>query len=387
MLKLFSSFRSPRTLELLQPSFQARSLYLHSIPKTYIATSAAEESAPKKKPSSPPKKRERKESFRQQLWRKNKERARKLALEFVHLVVHGSKSAYKDARFLAGVVSSKPKKAYSIEEIRELQRIVRDLTKFVPFYAAIIIPAGELVLPIYLFLFPRAIPSYFQTENAMKEERYKYIDNQARAHRHLMTHLLTLMIRAGYDPSVKDPDGMKKFFIENKQRLLPLLKIEDMDSEMLRNANDFLMYEYVEGTYILNLLYKTTVNLPRYLINMAMWIVRKPYRAVWTHPFFHHTFKMNFFPFEWLKKRLLRYQFKKQLKTMKDQNYAVILNLFGKLDDETVLDVARERGHYVDKEEEAKKWLKEDWAKVAKINVEDELFLFWYTVIVYEHLA
>lgn len=388
MLKLISSFRVPKVLESIKPAIQTRSLYLPSVPKTYIATSSAgEEAAPKKKPVSTVKKERKKQSFKQQLFKKNQERLKHLLKEFVHLVVHGSKSAYKDAKFLAGVVSSKPKKAYSIEEIRELERIVRDLTKFVPFYAAIIIPAGELVLPIYLFLFPRAVPSYFRTETQMKEERYKLIDNQARAHRYLMTHLLSLMIKAGYDPSVKDPEGMKKFFIEKKQRLLPLLKIENMDSEMLRNANDFLMYEFVEGTFILNLLYRTTVNLPRLAINAAMWIARNPYRAVWTHPFFNWTFRMNFFPLEWLKRGLLRFQFKRQLKIMKDQNYAIMLNLFGKLEEEKVLDVARERGHYADKEEDAKKWLKEDWTKVSKINVENELFLFWYSVIVYEHLS
>lgn len=387
MLTRWSSFRALTVLEPFRPPACVNPIYLHQIPKNYITSSTVDDGAPKAKKASPPKKERKKESFKEQLYKKNKERVKKLALEFVHLVVHGSKSAYKDSKYICNVVSSKPKRGYTIEEIRENQRIVRDLMKFIPFYAAILIPAGELVLPIYLFLFPRAIPSYYSTEQALKEMRYKYIDQQARAHKHLKTYLLSAMIHCGFDPSVKDPDAMKKFFIARKERLLPMLKLGDMDSEHLRHANDFIMYEYVEGTYILNLLYKTIVNFPRYMINAAMWVARKPYRAIWNHIIFNYTFRMNFFPFEPIKKMVLKYQLKKQLKVMKAQNYAIILNQFGKLEDETVLDVARERGHYADKEEDARKWLKEDWTKIAKDNVENELFLFWYSVIVYEHFS
>jgi hypothetical protein len=382
MLKRFSSFKPLGLLEVPKPPLQTNFL-LNSIPRFHASSS--EDSTTKSKKPLPTKKERKKESFRKRLIEKNKERAKHLLKEFVHLVVHGSKSAYKDARYMAAVVSSKPKRSYTIEEIRELSRIKRDLTKFVPFYAAVLIPAGELALIPYLFLFPRAMPSYFITETSLKEEKYKYIDNQARAYKVLRQYLLSAMIKAGYDPSVKDPDGMKKFFIENQQKLLPLLQLDEMDSEILRNSSDFLMYEYVEGTFILNLLYKTIVNLPRYTINAAMWIARNSYRAVWTHPFFSHTFKMNFFPFEAIKRQFIKVQLKRQLKVMKHQNLAIILNQFGTLKEETVLDVARERGYYADKEEEARKWLKEEWNKISKDHIDDELFLFWYSVILYEY--
>jgi len=360
---------------------QYNPMYLSSIPKAYMAS----EDGQKKKTTVPAKKERKKESFRKRLYEKNKERLKHLLKEFVHLIVHGSKSAYKDARYLAAVVSSKPKRSYTIEEIRELSRIKRDLTKFVPFYAAVLIPAGELALIPYLFLFPRAVPSYFLTENTIKETKYKYIDNQARAYKVLRQYLLSAMIKAGYDPSEKGPDGMRKFFLENKERLMPLLSIDDMDSETLRNVSDFLMYEYVEGTFIINLLYNTIVNLPRQAINAAMWAARKSYRAVWTHPFFNYTFRLNFFPFEGIKKMLIKFQVQRRLKEMKHQNYAIILNQFGKLEEETVLDVARERGYYADKEEEARKWLKDEWNKITKEHIDNERFLFWYSVILYEY--
>ena len=50
----------------------------------------------------------KKESFKDQLVRKNKERIKHLAKEMVHLIVHGSKSIYQDLRYVAGVTSNKP---------------------------------------------------------------------------------------------------------------------------------------------------------------------------------------------------------------------------------------------------------------------------------------
>jgi len=383
MLKRLAYFKPIKFIEPMQTYRPYNAMHLASIPKAYMAS----EDGQKKKTTVPAKKEKKKESFKKRLYEKNKERLKHLLKEFVHLIVHGSKSAYKDARYLAAVVSSKPKRSYTIEEIRELSRIKRDLTKFVPFYAAVLIPAGELALIPYLFLFPRAVPSYFLTENAIKETKYKYIDNQARAYKVLREYLMSVMIRAGFDPSEKDADGMKKFFLENKERLVPMLGLRDMDSETLRNVSDFLMYEYVEGTFIVNLLYNTTVNLPRQAINAAMWVARKSYRAVWTHPFFNYTFRLNFFPFEFLKKHLIKFQVERRLKEMKHQNYAIILNQFGKLEEETVLDVGRERGYYADKEEEARKWLKEEWNQITKEHIDNEIFLFWYSVILYEYYS
>jgi len=326
----------------------------------------------------------KKETFAQQLLKKNKERVKKFAIEFVHMIVHGSKSAYKDAKYLASVVSSKPKKSYTVEEIREVKRVTSDLIKFVPFYASLIIPVGELALIPYLYLFPRAIPSYFLSEKSLKENKYKYVDNQAKAHEELKEYLLSSMSKAGYDATNTDAESMEKFFLENKETLLPFLSANKMNSETLKNASDFLMFEYVEGTYILNTLYRTLVNLPRYGINLAMWIARNNYRAVWDHPFFNYNFKMNFLPFEGLKKQLIKSQFEKQLKAMRAQNFAMLSGFYGKLGDGTMIDLARERGFETNKEEEAKKWLKEEWNPIAQAHINDEMYLFWYSVILYE---
>lgn len=387
MLNRFSSLRTLKSYQSLASRSKTTTLYPYPIPKTYITATIDIEDyiPPKGRNIRHTIKDKKKETFGHQLFKKHQEKAKHLIKEFIHLVVHGSKSAYKDAKYLASVVSSKPKKDYTVDEIREVNRIRRDLTKFVPFYAALIIPAGELALFPYLYLFPRAVPSYFMNEKAMKEEKYRYIDNQARAQDNLREQLLSVLKKAGYNAEQgesKDIQGMKKFFLENKETLLPLLNIKNMGSEALKNASDFLMFEYIEGTYILNLLYKTTVNLPRYGVNMAMWIARNSYRAIWTHPIFNYSFKMNTFPFEGAKQTLLRYQFEKQLNQMKAQNYALMMNQFGDLNEEAMLNLAKQRGYNTNKEEDAKKWLKEEWSPVVKDNLNDQIYMFWYSVLV-----
>lgn len=378
---MFKQFSAKALNALKQRKFQKTntSLHPHPVPKTYIAPTV-DELIPKGRAVANLKK---KETFAQQIIEKNKERIKKFAAELVHMVVHGSKSAYKDAKYMASVVSSKPKRSYTVEEIREIKRISIDLIKFVPFYAAIIIPAAEIALVPYLYLFPRAVPSYFVSETSMKEAKYKYIDNQTKAHDELKARLLSIMARVGYDTSNQDAESMKMFFEENKEALLPLLNAKKMDSETLKYASDFLMFEYVEGTYIFNKLYKTIVNLPRYGINLAMWIARNSYRAVWDHPFFNYNFKMNFLPFEGVKKGLIKSQFEKQLKSMKAQNFALLSSFFGGLNDNDMLDLARERGFNKNKEE-AKKWLKEEWNPIAQKHLNDEIYLFWYSVILYD---
>jgi len=380
MFNRYSTIRSLNTLKLIKTQKANANLHPHPTPKTYIV-STLDEFMPTGRALNALKK---KETFAEQLFKKNKEKVKKFAIEFVHMIVHGSKSAYKDAKYLASVVSSKPKKSYTVEEIREVKRVTIDLIKFVPFYAALIIPAGELALFPYLYLFPRAIPSYFMSEKSMKENKYKYIDNQARAHEELKSYLLSAMQKAGYDASKTDAQSMEKFFVENKEALLPFLSTSHMDSEALKSASDFLMFEYVEGTYILNTLYKTIVNLPRYGINLAMWVARNSYRAVWDHPFFNYNFKMNILPFEGLKKQLIKSQFEKQLKTMKAQNFAMLSSFFGNLGESQMLDLARERGFETKKEEEAERWLKEEWNPRVQTHSNDEIYLFWYSVILYE---
>ena len=48
-------------------------------------------------------------------------------------------------------------------ENKQFKRTVADMFRIVPFSVFIIIPFMELLLPVYIYLFPNALPSTFQS--------------------------------------------------------------------------------------------------------------------------------------------------------------------------------------------------------------------------------
>lgn len=65
---------------------------------------------------------------------------------------------YKDAIYWSRLARIDQK---TITEIRDYERISKDLLKMVPFSVFMTIPLMELALPPYLALFPNAIPKGF----------------------------------------------------------------------------------------------------------------------------------------------------------------------------------------------------------------------------------
>lgn len=64
----------------------------------------------------------------------------------------------------------------------EYKRIQKDLMKFLPFSVFVIIPALEVILPFYLYLFPHATPSQFYSEKSIGEVIEKKVALQRRGY-------------------------------------------------------------------------------------------------------------------------------------------------------------------------------------------------------------
>jgi len=320
----------------------------------------------------------------QKLYYENKDKVIQGTKDFINLVTQATKDAYKDAKYLKKVKTSKPKENMTVEEIIESERIKKDLIKFVPFTAAMTLPGGMALLLFIKAFFPRGTPTYFMTEEQIKEQHAGYLTKQAEAHNHVLAYLLKAMEEEGFDLSNKNKEDMKAFLAEHQEVLLDKLDTKKMNSDMLKSASDFLMFEYVEGTYILNTVYKTVVNLPRYGYNLGMYIAKNSYRAVWNHPFFNYKFKLNSTPFEQLKEGLIRRQLDKHLKVLRDENQAIVKNSFGEMKQEDYLQISQERGHVTESEEDAKKWIKKEWTPLVENKVDNEMLTFWYSVIQYD---
>ena len=64
----------------------------------------------------------------------------------------------------------------------EYKRIQKDLLKFLPFSIFVLIPALEVILPFYLYLFPHAMPSQFYSEKSIGEIIQKKVSLQRRGY-------------------------------------------------------------------------------------------------------------------------------------------------------------------------------------------------------------
>lgn len=60
----------------------------------------------------------------------------------------------------------------------KLQKITKDVVKFIPFSVFILIPGLELLLPAWLMIFPNAIPSQFQSPASRQKQITKLIANR-----------------------------------------------------------------------------------------------------------------------------------------------------------------------------------------------------------------
>jgi LETM1 and EF-hand domain-containing protein 1 len=64
------------------------------------------------------------------------------------------------------------------QEQRQFRRTVGDVIRIVPFSVFIIIPFMEFLLPVYLWLFPNALPSTFQSKSSKEARKKKDIQKK-----------------------------------------------------------------------------------------------------------------------------------------------------------------------------------------------------------------
>ena len=310
------------------------------------------------------------------------------AKEFIHLIIGGSKQSWKDFKYVRSI-TAKDSYFWNIVELREIRRIHKDQLKLVPFSLFVIIPLAELLLPVYLLLFPNAMPQPFMPEEVILKERVNFRKKQEEAHKELKQILKNTLSEFGYDPTNTSYEQLHDAFINNRELILQKLNFDNLDSESLKRACEFLMIEHFDGTNIINQLYKHTVNFPRYIINTLLFIIRSSYRVKWTHSFFNPHFKLNFFPFEPLKRILLEVQLKNNLSAIVRQNISLKnIGIDDKIAYHNLEDIARQRGIKAHEENEMKKRITGDYLNIIFDKLgNNENLIFWYSVIQFDQVS
>lgn len=95
----------------------------------------------------------------------------KMKMKFIlketkYTIVQGSKDLWTDLKWLSTLYRHKQPQYFTGFEIAESRRIQIDLLKFIPYSVLLLIPFAELALPVVLWLFPNAIPSFYLFDTA-----------------------------------------------------------------------------------------------------------------------------------------------------------------------------------------------------------------------------
>lgn len=80
-------------------------------------------------------------------------------------------------------------KKVTYSQSKKMQRVTRDVIKFIPFSLFIIIPGLELLLPAWLVIFPNAIPSQFQSAATRQKKMEQLLTNRNQAAEKLLYKL------------------------------------------------------------------------------------------------------------------------------------------------------------------------------------------------------
>lgn len=108
----------------------------------------------------------------------------------------------------------------------------------------------------------------------------------------------------------------------NKSSSNEELQTSNLDSETLIEVGNFLGMNLIKGTNIISTIFNSSINLPINIYNIFRKIRKmKAYKP--KHKIFNHEIKLNFGPFEFMKKKFLQYQINKHLNKIRNQDKAV----------------------------------------------------------------
>lgn len=86
--------------------------------------------------------------------------------ETKYTLAQGFRDLWSDTKWIINLYKTKESIEFTGYEMAESHRIKLDLLKFVPYSILLAIPFAELAIPVILWLFPNAIPSFFLFDNA-----------------------------------------------------------------------------------------------------------------------------------------------------------------------------------------------------------------------------
>lgn len=93
-------------------------------------------------------------------------KAKFILKEAKYTLVQGSKDLWNDTKWIVNLYKTKVDYEFTGYELAESHRIKIDMIKFIPYSVILVVPFAELSLPIILWLYPNAVPSFYLFDTA-----------------------------------------------------------------------------------------------------------------------------------------------------------------------------------------------------------------------------
>jgi hypothetical protein len=264
---------------------------------------------------------------------------------------------------------------FNINEYLRYRSVVYDLIKFAPYSLFLTIPFMELLLPLYLVIFPNSIPSQFFSEKTIGEINNAFKMKQKKGYQILKSKLY-IVFKEDFIKIKKEINIIKdnENDLEIKNRILQLDKelMKKIDNEWDSYYSKKLKFRYLnskEKEAILNLFYIeyiTGTNLINLVVNIPKSIYKYSYRLIKQEYPETKYIKVHipFFPFVNLQNSLFWLQMKYHFRRLKFEDDLMKKNITEQISGCNIFDIfniVRKRGFDISSEEDCRKFLENVW--------------------------
>lgn len=310
-----------------------------------------------------------------------------------------------------------------ISDYMRYKNIQKDLLKFLPFSVFVLIPVGEIFLPLYLYLFPNATPSQFFSEKKIGELINEKVKLQNRANEQLLQYLFTNLDSKHKDTfaelnqslaSETPTEELKLQFLQFESQLKSVLR--DNWNGNLENKLSFKSLSLYEKELVLMFLFKDMMsgvniinrlyNIPFILANFVKKMINKKIKSTSSEPpsaptpkkqrkpyqpnqnkSFHGKITLNIFPLSVFRSILLRIQIWHQYKLITRENNLfqreMIKEELEKCSESQIFEMGKRRGFgNMNKKDNIEKILEfqNKSSNLNEVNIE-----FWMNVLRYKY--
>jgi len=255
----------------------------------------------------------------------------------------------------------KPSYTYS----NKIQRVTKDVIKFIPFSIFILIPGLELLLPAWLIIFPNATPSQFQSKATGQKKMETLIKNRDQGAKRLLYKLPKFLHLLLENPHLTK---------EEREEVNELVKLVESDKVMYTELLHYkhLFYKYCDFKH-----FKTTT-----LIDMAHFMGLNPVTGLNTInnllSLFRVSIQIDNKFVSWFTKIILRRELRLFFNKIRREDSYLFWEQVESLDEKAFDSILIERGidfHNQDYDSKLKDY--KMWQSISNLaNIPDTLLLF-----------